>query len=67
MTRTKRKCELTPEQKLRIATESAAIQWWDREGRYIDPDFDDVDWRDKRGELARDAFEAGAKWERDRK
>lgn len=60
----KKKAELTPEQAIVVETQKASTLWWDTEGRYIDPDFSDVDWYDKRGELARDAFEAGAKWQR---
>lgn len=33
--------------------------WWEKEGRFIDPDTDDVPWFDKRKALARHAFEAG--------
>ena len=33
-------------------------EWWEKDGRYIDPDTSDVDWYDKRKELAGIAFEA---------
>lgn len=32
--------------------------WWQRDGRYIDPDTDDVPWFDKRKELCEHAFRA---------
>lgn len=35
--------------------------WWARDGRYIDPDTSDVDWFDKRKELAAIAFAAALK------
>ena len=31
-------------------------QWWEREGRFFDPDTDDVPWFDKRKALAEKAF-----------
>ncbi len=34
-------------------------EWWSEDGRYIDPDTDDVPWFDKRGGLAQFAFIAG--------
>lgn len=39
--------------------ESLAIEWWKADGLYIDPDTEDVDWYDKRRELAQIAFVAG--------
>jgi hypothetical protein len=36
-------------------------QWWDEDGRYLDPDTADVSWFDKRKELAGLAFVAGMK------
>ena len=33
-------------------------QWWQRDGKFYDPDTDDVPWFDKRKELAERAFEA---------
>jgi hypothetical protein len=33
-------------------------QWWNRHGRFIDPDTEDVPWFDKRKALAELAFEA---------
>lgn len=59
--------ELSREETLHVITNAASAQWWDRDGRYIDPDFSEVDWYAKRGALARGAFEAGARWERARK
>ena len=32
--------------------------WWERKGRFIDPDTDDVPWFDKRKELAAMSWEA---------
>jgi hypothetical protein len=52
---------LRADQKEVIAAEKAAIEWWRTEGIYIDPDTDDVDWFDKRSELAQLAFIAGLK------
>jgi hypothetical protein len=34
-------------------------EWWRDEGRWIDPDTEDVPWFDKREALARLAYEAG--------
>lgn len=34
-------------------------EWWNQEGKYIDPDTEDVSWYDKRKELAEIAFNAG--------
>ena len=31
-------------------------QWWERDGRFFDPDTDDVHWFDKRKSLAEYAF-----------
>lgn len=44
---------------LPISPESLGMEWWRSDGLYIDPDTDDVDWFDKRKELALIAFEAG--------
>jgi hypothetical protein len=35
--------------------------WWRSDGRSIDPDTSDVDWYDKRKELAAEAYRAGLK------
>lgn len=35
-------------------------EWWQRIGQSLDPDTEDVPWFDKRKDLARDAFIAGA-------
>lgn len=35
-------------------------QWWDLTGRFIDPDFSDVPWFDKREGLAAAAFDAAS-------
>lgn len=34
-------------------------EWWDKKGRFIDPDTEDVPWFDKRKELSEYAFDAG--------
>lgn len=34
-------------------------EWWENEGKYLDPDTEDVSWFDKRKELAQMAFGAG--------
>lgn len=34
-------------------------EWWEKTGKSIDPDTEDVPWYDKRKELARMAYEAG--------
>lgn len=39
--------------------ESLAMEWWKSDGLYIDPDTEEVDWYDKRKELAQLAFVAG--------
>lgn len=44
-----------------LASESMASEWWRTEGIYIDPDTEDVDWYDKRAELAQMAYIAGYK------
>jgi 8-oxo-dGTP diphosphatase len=45
-----------------VATaESLAMEWWRADGLYIDPDTEEVDWYDKRRELAEMAFIAGYK------
>lgn len=36
----------------------AFAKWWEREGRFLDPDFSDVPWFDKREALAEMAFNA---------
>lgn len=41
--------------------ETKAREWWRSEGVYLDPDTDQVDWYDKRQELAETAFIAGYK------
>jgi hypothetical protein len=41
--------------------ESIAMEWWRTDGIYIDPDSDELDWYDKRQELAKSAFVAGYK------
>ena len=41
--------------------ESLAMEWWRTDGLYIDPDTEDVDWYDKRDELAKMAYVAGYK------
>ncbi len=38
---------------------NAFAEWWDKDGRYIDPDTSDVPWFDKRKELAAIAFKSG--------
>lgn len=38
-----------------------AHDWWLKDGIYYDPDTEDVDWFDKRSELAQHAFDAGLK------
>ena len=39
--------------------ERSAEEWWRADGVYIDPDTEEVDWFDKRRELAQLAFIAG--------
>ena len=39
--------------------ESLAFEWWRSDGLYIDPDTEEVDWYDKRKELAEIAYVAG--------
>ena len=34
-------------------------KWWESDGRFYDPDFSEVDWFDKRKELAEYAFRSG--------
>lgn len=41
--------------------DSMAMEWWKSDGLYIDPDTEEVDWYDKRRELAQLAFVAGYK------
>lgn len=43
------------------ANEQKFEAWWSTDGRFIDPDTSDVDWFDKRKELAAVAFLAGMK------
>jgi hypothetical protein len=38
--------------------DQAFSQWWNEDGRYLDPDTDDVPWYDKREALAQYAFNA---------
>jgi hypothetical protein len=52
---------LTKDQAIAADAERGAVAWWASEGRYIDPDTDEVDWFDKRGDLAHMAFVAGYK------
>ena len=52
---------LTREQAITVDAERGAVAWWSGEGRYIDPDTDEVDWFDKRCELAQIAYIAGYK------
>ena len=35
---------------------SAFSEWWEREGKFYDPDTEDVSWHDKRAGLAEKAF-----------
>ena len=51
----------TSDQKIAAIADKQAIEWWRSEGIYIDPDTEDVDWYDKRSELAQIAFIAGYK------
>lgn len=48
-----------------VADDKAARAWWLKDGVYIDPDTEDVDWFDKRAELSQIAFIAGVKHGRD--
>lgn len=41
--------------------DSMAMEWWREHDLYIDPDTGEVDWYDKRRELAEIAFVAGYK------
>lgn len=50
-----------PNKKVRTGMDHEAYEWWRTEGIYIDPDTEDVDWHDKRGDLAQMAFIAGWK------
>lgn len=52
---------LTKEQQTMVLAEKWAAEWWRTEGTYIDPDTEDVDWYDKRSELAQMAYIAGFK------
>ncbi len=36
-------------------------KWWSEQGRFMDPDTEDVHWYDKREALARLAFDEGVK------
>lgn len=49
------------EKKRDDAIERAFTNWWNSDGRFIDPDTSDVDWFDKRKELAGIAFMAAFK------
>ena len=42
-----------------VKTTALFEEWWDAEGKYIDPDIDSVPWFDKRKELAGFAYMAG--------
>ena len=53
--------DLKPETDRERLAYDLAYEWWTKEGRFIDPDTDDVPWADKRGELAQMAFLAGFK------
>jgi hypothetical protein len=59
------KKELTKEQEASKASSNASEEWWRKDGVYIDPDTEDVDWYDKRAELAKIAFMAGVAWARE--
>ena len=37
------------------------VEWWEKDGRFIDPDTDDVPWFDKRRELCEMAWDAALK------
>ena len=55
------KRKLTPKQQIEVDANKAADWWWGAEGRYLDPDTEDVDWFDKRDGLAKMAYIAGYK------
>lgn len=55
------KRKLTRDQEIEIEANAAALLWWRTDGRYIDPDTEDVDWYDKRDVLAQLAFVQGYK------
>lgn len=57
----KPKRKLTREQEIAVEANDGAALWWRMEGRYIDPDSEDVDWYDKRDALAQMAYIAGFK------
>lgn len=57
----KSKIKLRPDQQFEVDTAKLFNAWWEREGRYYDPDIEDMDWYDKRRELAAVAFAAGRK------
>jgi hypothetical protein len=50
--------KLTPEHQAQVALEAEFDNWWRTEGAYIDPDFSEVDWYDKRRELCFYAYRA---------
>lgn len=52
---------LTKEQLESYADHKNANKWWLSDGLYIDPDTSEVDWHNKRAELAQMAFIAGCK------
>ena len=52
---------LDPQRQIEVESSNFAMDWWREEGVYIDPDTEDVDWHDKRGELAQMAYIAGYK------
>ncbi len=51
--------KLTPRQQIELNADRFAHEWWRCDGAYIDPDTDEVDWYEKRVELAKLAFIAG--------
>ena len=46
---------LDPQRQIEVESSNFAMDWWREEGVYIDPDTEDVDWHDKRGEFLLDA------------
>ena len=55
------KCDGPIDRQIEVNGEVLALEWWRKDGLYIDPDNGDVDWCDKRAELAQIAFIAGYK------